>query len=178
MYLDAVARIGCMTMVLNSLIFTLKWQPCLKMVSKKVTSYASEISTTHFRIPDMSMKLKIIVAGNPSIWDSTSVFAGLAHGLWCKNIKLTSEQMSGCWVTMEWCFTDSDVFSVPPNYACADPGDFCWWFLIHLAPLYTYDEFGVSQKQVSPFPVIAIGICSVSYKIWTDLFRYFHFLNI
>jgi len=55
MYLDAVARIGCMTMVLNSLIFTLKWQPCLKMVSKKVTSYASEISTTHFRIPDMSM---------------------------------------------------------------------------------------------------------------------------
>ncbi|KAK2190756.1 hypothetical protein NP493_71g05059 [Ridgeia piscesae] len=32
--------------------------------------------------------------------------------------------------------TDSDVFSVPPNYACADPGDFCWWFLI-TSPLST-----------------------------------------
>ncbi|KAI0228829.1 Protein MMS22-like [Lamellibrachia satsuma] len=42
---------------------------------------------------------------------------------------------------------DSDVFCVPPSYTCQDPLDFSWWFLMNIAPLYAYDEHGISQKK-------------------------------
>ena len=51
---------------------------------------------------------------------------------------------------------DSDVFSLPPIHACRDPVDFSWWFLMSVAPLYTYDEYGVCQSNVSQVGAVVI----------------------
>lgn len=45
---------------------------------------------------------------------------------------------------------------MPPSYTCQDPLDFSWWFLMNIAPLYAYDEHGISQKKVSPLGVVAV----------------------
>lgn len=39
------------------------------------------------------------------------------------------------------------VLSAPPGFKVKTPGNFCWWLLTHLSPLYWFNEKGVYSQR-------------------------------